>query len=105
MLPEEFVDFVQTPAPGWDEPIYGGLFWLNTVDESGRGRRVPSLPTDAYNAAGAGDQYTYVIPSRDLVIVVMSHRAGGSMAPDRRTREHEALGLAVKAVDPGWNWR
>jgi len=36
---------------------------------------------------------------------VMSHRGGGNMAPDRRTREHEALGLAVKAVDPGWNWR
>jgi len=71
----------------------------------GRGRRVPSLPPDAYNAAGAGDQYTYVIPSRDLVIIVMSHRGGGNMAPDRRTREHEALGLAVKAVDPGWNWR
>jgi len=105
LLPEEFVDFVQTPAPGWDEPIYGGQFWLNTADESGRGRRVPSLPTDAYNAAGAGDQYTYVIPSRDLVIIVMSHRGGGNMAPDRRTREHEALGLAVKAVDSGWNWR
>ena len=104
LLPEEFVDFVSAPAPAWDDPYYGGLFWLNTADESGRGGRIPSLPPDTYNAAGAGDQRTYIIPSRDLVIVVMSHRAGAAHAPDRRDREYEALGLAVKAVDSGWNW-
>jgi CubicO group peptidase (beta-lactamase class C family) len=104
LLSEEFVDFVRTPAPAWDEPVYGGLFWLNTADESGRGRRIPTLPRDTYNAAGAGDQSTYVIPSRDLVIVVMSHRAGAELAPDRTQREREALGLAVKAVDPSWTW-
>jgi CubicO group peptidase (beta-lactamase class C family) len=105
LLTEEFVDFVQTPAPAWEEPVYGGLFWLNTPDETGRGSRIPSLPTDAYNAAGAGDQRTYIIPSRDLVIVVMSHRAGGNFAPDRGTREREALGLAVRSVDPAWTWQ
>ncbi len=104
LLSEEFVDFVQTPAPAWDPPIYGGLFWLNTADESGRGRRVPTIPTDAYTAVGAGDQHTYIIPSRDLVVVVMSHRAGGNLSRDRSTREFEALGLAVKAVDPTWSW-
>ncbi len=104
LLPEEFVDFVRSPAPAWDEGEYGGLFWLNPADAAGRGTRIPTLPADAYNAAGAGDQRTYIIPSRDLVIVVMSHRAGGNFAPDRRTREFEALGLAVKAVDPTWNW-
>lgn len=103
LLTEEFVDFVRTPAPAWEGREYGGLFWLNPTDESGR-RRIPSLPGDAYNAAGAGDQRTYVIPSRDLVIVVMSHRAGGNLAPDRRSRELEALGLAVKAVDAEWSW-
>lgn len=104
LLPEEFVDFVQTPAPAWEGMEYGGLFWLNPVNESGL-RRIPSLPADAYNAAGAGDQRTYIVPSRDLVIVVMSHRAGGNLAPDRRTRELEALGLAVKAVDREWSWK
>jgi CubicO group peptidase (beta-lactamase class C family) len=102
LLSDEFVDFVQSPAPAWDPPVYGGLFWLNPADETGRGSRVPSLPPDAYNASGAGDQRTYIIPSRDLVIVVMTHR--GNAAPDRRTRELEALGLAVKAVDPTWSW-
>ncbi len=104
LLTEEFVDFVKTPAPAWDPPVYGGLFWLNPADESGRGSRIPTLPPDAYNAAGAGDQRTYIIPSRDLVIVVMSHRAGANFAPDRTEREYEALGLAVKAVDPSWDW-
>ena len=80
LLPEEFVDFVRSPAPAWDPPVYGGLFWLNPADETGRGSRIPTLPPDAYNAAGAGDQRTYII------------------------REFEALGLAVKAVDPSWSW-
>ena len=102
VIPKDFVEFVQTPAPGWPEPIYGGLFWLNTADQSGRGQRIPTLPTDTYNAAGAGDQYTYIIPSHDLVIVVMSHRGGASLSPDRRTREHKALGLIVKSVNPEW---
>ena len=104
LLPEEFVDFVQTPAPAWDSPTYGGLFRLNTADETGRGQRIPTLPPDTYNASGAGGQKTYIIPSRDLVIVVMSHGAGADLAPDRRVREFEALGLAVKAVDPSWSW-
>lgn len=104
LLTEEFVDFVRSPAPAWDRPFYGGLFWLNTADESGRGGRIPTLPADAYNAAGAGDQRTYIIPSRELVIVVQSHRSPAAHAPDRREREYEALGLAVRAVDPTWNW-
>ncbi len=104
LLTEEFVEFVQTPAPAWKPPVYGGLFWLNPADENGQGMRIPTLPTDTYNAAGAGDQRTYVIPSRELVIVVMSHRAGAVFEPDRVDREYEALGLAVKAVDPSWSW-
>ena len=104
LLSEEFVEFVSTPAPAWDDPYYGGLFWLNTADESGRGGRIPSLPPDTYNASGAGDQRTYIIPSRELVIVVQSHRSPAAHARDRRDREYEALGLVVKAVDAGWNW-
>ena len=104
LLSEQFVDFVRSPAPAWDPPVYGGLFWRNPPDEGGRGTRFPTLPTDMYHAAGAGDQRTYVIPSRELVIVVMSHRAGGNLAPDRGDREDEALGLAVQAVDPEWGW-
>ena len=104
LLPEEFVDFVSTPAPAWDPPVYGGQFWVNTPDESGRGDRIPTLPLDAYFALGAGNQSTYIVPSRDLVMVVQSHRSPAAHAPDRRGRELQALGMAVKAVDPGWSW-
>ncbi|MEM7415420.1 MAG: serine hydrolase [Gemmatimonadota bacterium] len=103
LLPAEFVDFVSTPAPAWEEPQYGGLFWTNHPDSDGD-RAIPSLPADMYRAVGAGRQATYVIPSREMVIVVMSHRAGDRRSPDRNEREFEALGLAVKAIDPSWTW-
>ena len=104
LLTEEFVDFVRSPAPAWPEPYYGGLFWLNTADDEGRGGRIPQIPPDAYNPSGAGHQRTYIIPSQDLVIVVQSHRSAAAHAPDRTDREYEALGMVVKAVDPEWSW-
>ena len=104
LLPESFVDFVSSPAPAWEPPVYGGQFWVNPAGEDGRGIRVPTLPTDAYNAAGAGEQRTYIVPSRELVMVVQSHRSPAAHAPDRTDREYEALGTVVKAVDPDWEW-
>jgi len=72
LLPEGFVDFVSTPAPAWEEPVYGGLFWVN-------GTRRWNLPRDAFFAAGAGGQYTFIVPSHDLIVVRMGHRKGGSV--------------------------
>jgi CubicO group peptidase (beta-lactamase class C family) len=99
LLPKEFVDFVATRAPAWEEPVYGGLFWVNVAS------RMYSLPPDTYYANGAGYQRTFIIPSRDLVIVIMSHRAGDTLSPDRDERAHRALGLVVKAVDASWSWK
>ena len=68
LLPKEFVDFVRTPAPAWEneegQPSvsrYGGMWWLNTTSNW-------NAPKDAYYAAGAGGQSTLVIPSRNIVI-------------------------------------
>jgi CubicO group peptidase (beta-lactamase class C family) len=99
LLPQEFVDFVATRAPAWEDAVYGGLFWVNAAG------RMYTLPGDTFYANGAGYQRTYIIPSRDLVIVIMSHRAGDFLSPDRDVRAHRALGLAVKAVDPSWTWK
>jgi CubicO group peptidase (beta-lactamase class C family) len=63
ILPEGWVDFVSTPAPGAALKNYGGLFWLN------QGGAWPRAPQDAYWAAGFMGQYTVVIPSYDMVIV------------------------------------
>jgi len=63
ILPEGWVDFVSTPAPGAPEKNYGGLFWLN------RGGMWPRAPRDAFWSAGFMGQYTVIIPSYDMVIV------------------------------------
>jgi CubicO group peptidase (beta-lactamase class C family) len=68
ILPEGWSEFVSTPAPGWSEPEYGGQFWLNGVGEF-------ALPSTAYMMAGFGEQRVFVVPSHDVVIVRMGHRA------------------------------
>jgi CubicO group peptidase (beta-lactamase class C family) len=69
LLPEGFVEFVQTPAPAWKRPEYGGLFWLNRTGDW-------NLPRDAYSMAGAGGQRVFIVPSLDLVVVRMGHFRG-----------------------------
>lgn len=77
ILPESFVDFVQTPAPGWEadgRPMYGGFFVLNRMGT------LP-VPLDAYFMSGAGGQTVLIIPSLEMVVVRIGHsvgqRAGG----------------------------
>jgi CubicO group peptidase (beta-lactamase class C family)/L-ascorbate metabolism protein UlaG (beta-lactamase superfamily) len=71
LLPEGWAKFVSTPAPAWKTPTYGGLFWVNGTGQW-------NLPRDAYFMAGAGGQWTFVIPSHDLVVVRMGHYRGAS---------------------------
>ncbi len=88
VLPQGWSELVSTPAPAWDEPVYGGQFWLN------RTGRFP-LPDDAYFMAGAGGQATIVVPSLDLVVVRMGHLRGYAQAgPALET----ALRLVVKSL-------
>ena len=91
ILPEGFVKFVSTLAPAWKEdgrPIYGGFFWLN-----GDGRF--PIPKEAYFMAGAGGQYTIIIPSHDLVVVRLGHFKGSG--PGTKSLEN-ALALLMEAV-------
>jgi CubicO group peptidase (beta-lactamase class C family) len=68
ILPEGFVDFVRTPAPAWKQPVYGGLFWLNSTEQW-------NLPKDTYYMSGEGGK-VFIVPSLDLVIVRMGHEGG-----------------------------
>jgi CubicO group peptidase (beta-lactamase class C family) len=70
LLPEGFIDFVSSPAPGWQYPQYGGFFWLN-IDTF-------PIKEKAYYMAGAGGQYTIIIPEKNLVVVRMGHFNGSS---------------------------
>ena len=88
LLPEGWTDFVRTPAPAWSEPRYGAMFWLNRTHEW-------PIPEDAYYMAGAGGQFTFIIPTHDLVVVRLGHAKGdddGYPATDR------ALALLMEAV-------
>ncbi|HEX9580242.1 MAG TPA: serine hydrolase [Gemmatimonadales bacterium] len=90
LLPERWVEFVTTSAPGDPSKGYGGLFWLN------RGGAMGRLPEDAYWAAGYMGQRTLIIPSRDLVVVRQGPSPGGDGAylEELVTRILEAMGPA-----------
>jgi CubicO group peptidase (beta-lactamase class C family) len=88
ILPEGWAKFVSTPAPAWKRNNYGGLFWVN-------GDGSWNLPRDAYFAAGAGGQNTWIVPTHDLVIVRMGHMRGAGRA---RKPTNAALGMVIDAL-------
>lgn len=91
LLTSEFVKFIQTLAPAWKadgRPIYGGFFWLNGDGEY-------PVPKEAYFMAGAGGQWTMMIPSHDLVVVRLGHYRGNT--PGTRSFK-QALALLMEAV-------
>jgi len=62
ILPEGWAKYTATPA-SQSEGIYGSFFWLNS------GGEYPDVPRDGYGAKGFQGQYTYIIPSENLVVV------------------------------------
>lgn len=106
LIPSSFVEFMRQPAkawrgqywtePGpsdWHDSIYGGQLWLNRYPESDRW----PLPSDAYFMLGMGGQYTFVVPSMDLVIVRLGDQLGAQ--PSGRGCMPEVLKLIVKAYE------
>ncbi len=94
LLPEGWVDFVSTLAPGWAadrRPIYGGFFWLNGAGQW-------PIPREAYFMSGAGGQKTFVIPSHDLVVVRIGHYSGFEAS---QVTLAEALATLMRAVPAG----
>jgi CubicO group peptidase (beta-lactamase class C family) len=70
VLPAGWAAQVRTPAPAWKPPDYGALFWLD-------GEHEMPLPPDVFLMAGVGLNNTFIVPSRELVIVRMGHTLGG----------------------------
>lgn len=89
ILPEGWADFVSAPAPAWERPEYGGLFWVN-----GTGRW--NVPENAYYMAGAGGQNVIVDPDHDLVVARLGHRRGQGAGGRGLNR---ALSLLVEAIE------
>ena len=88
ILPEDFVNFVSSPAPAWETPEYGGQFWVN-----GTGRW--SLPEEAFFMAGVGGQWVIIDPEHELVIVRMGHRRGGKAG---EITLNKALPILIDAI-------
>jgi CubicO group peptidase (beta-lactamase class C family) len=88
LLPEGFVKFIATPAPAWRDSSYGGMVWVNA-------RGTWNLPRDAFAFRGAGGQETYVVPSRELVIVRMGHFPGARVGAADLARAHRLLMEAI----------
>jgi CubicO group peptidase (beta-lactamase class C family) len=95
LLPEGWSNFVRTPAPAWSEPVYGAMFWLN------RTRSWP-VPEDAYYMAGAGGQFTIIVPTHDLVVVRLGHYAGDALGMRALARALELLIASVPQARAPW---
>ena len=72
ILPEGWVEYTVTPASA-SENRYGAFFWLN------RCHVCPDVPEDMYSCNGHDGQQIYIIPSKELVVVIL----GYSPKPDR----------------------
>ena len=78
ILPEGFVEYVTKPTDVSPRRAYGAGFWLNAGEPGNPAERSwPSLPLDAYAARGFQGQTTFVVPSRQLVIVRLGATRGG----------------------------
>ncbi len=92
ILPEGWVEYASTVAPAWEadgRPIYGGsFFWINGTESF-------PVPREAFYMAGAGGQYTIIIPSHDMVVVRLGHFKGSQPGGQALRR---ALALLMEAA-------
>ena len=66
ILPEGWVRYTTQPSSD-SKGSYGSSFWLN------RGKYYPSAPPDMISCNGYNGQRIFIIPSRDLIIVVVGN--------------------------------
>jgi len=81
ILPEGWADHARTPARH-SNGKYGAHFWLNAADPAtGEPAMSARLPTDLFMARGFGGQALAMIPSKDMVIVMLGVVYEKDMAP------------------------
>jgi CubicO group peptidase (beta-lactamase class C family) len=66
ILPEGWVKYSTTEAKA-SNGSYGSFFWLN------KGKTFASAPDDMFSCNGHDGQFIFMIPSRDLVIVILGY--------------------------------
>ncbi len=88
ILPEGWVEWTTAPASD-SKGGYGAFFWLN------RNKACPDAPEDMFSCQGHDGQAIYIIPSKDLVVVVL----GYSPKPDRVVDFNRLLKDVISAVE------
>lgn len=66
LFPEWWVNYTITPAKE-SKNQYGSFFWLN------KDKTFPNIPEDTYYCSGHDGQKIFIIPSREVVIVVLGY--------------------------------
>ncbi|MGE5419253.1 MAG: serine hydrolase domain-containing protein [Chloroflexota bacterium] len=70
ILPEGWVKYSTTEVPA-SKGRYGAFFWLN------RGKTIKTVPEDAFSCNGHDGQYIFMIPSKELAVVILGYSPGG----------------------------
>jgi hypothetical protein len=87
ILPEGWVKYTTTPASD-SNGKYGSLFWLNVS------KYYPAAPDDMYSCNGHDGQQIFIIPSKELIIVLV----GYSPKPDRVMKFNDLLGDVLSVI-------
>jgi len=66
ILPEGWVEYSLSSASA-SSGDYGSCFWLN------RSREMPSLPEDMYACEGHDGQRIFIMPTQDLIVVILGY--------------------------------
>ena len=66
VLPQGWAEYTATPASD-SKGGYGAFFWLN------QGKELPDVPEDMFYCKGHDGQRVFVIPSKDLVVVILGY--------------------------------
>ncbi len=72
LLPEGWVEYTRSPSPK-SQGAYGAHFWLN------RNRFYPDAPEDMFSANGHDGQRIFIIPSKELVVVILGYSPNQTM--------------------------
>lgn len=70
ILPEGWVKYSTTEAPG-SNGLYGAFFWLN------KSKKIPTAPDDMFSCNGHNGQFIFMIPSKELAVVVLGYSPEG----------------------------
>jgi CubicO group peptidase (beta-lactamase class C family) len=93
ILPEGWVKYSSTPTEGALMGQYGAQFWLNAGAPGNPSKRTyPDVPTDLFWADGYEGQSVFILPSKKLVVVILSQSSGNKL------NENQFLSSIISAL-------